>query len=148
MKRIAAIDYGNVRIGLAISDPTQAIASPLQIVENRPSRRETAEAIAKVLEDYMPIEAIVMGLPLLMNGRESPGCREVRELLPYLEEVTGLEIVLWDERLTTAQVERTLKEAKVRRKQRSSITDPMAASAILHSYLETNRQSPHNESHE
>lgn len=120
-----------------MSDPTQMLASPIQAVEAKSSLKQTAEAIALVLGEYMPIEKIVIGLPLLMNGKESDSSRKVRELIPFLEEVTGLEIVLWDERLTTAQVERTLKEANMNRKKRSKYVDAMAASAILQSFLDS-----------
>lgn len=136
MSRIAALDYGDARIGVAISDPGKIIASPLVAVAMKPSLRLTAEEIAQLLGDYMPIEKIVIGLPLLMNGKESESSQKVRAFVPFLEEITGLEIVLWDERLTTAQVERTLKEANLSRKKRSRYVDAMAASAILQSYLD------------
>jgi len=136
LKRIAGIDYGDVRIGIAISDPTQLLATPLQTVERKLSLKQTAEEIALVLGEYMPIEKIVLGLPLLLNGKESESSHKVRELAPFLEEITGLEIIFWDERLTTAQVQRTLKEAEVKRKKRTQYVDAMAAAAILQSYLD------------
>lgn len=139
MKRIAGIDYGDARIGLAISDPTQMLASPLETIQAKPTPKATAESIALVLGQHMPIEKIVIGLPLLMNGKESESSAKVRQLVPFLEEVTGLPIVLWDERLTTTQVERTLKEAGVSRKKRTQYVDAMAAREILQSYLDSPR---------
>ncbi len=87
----------------------------------------------------MPIEKIVIGLPLLMNGKEGKSSAKVRQLVLFLEEVTGLPIIFWDERLTTIQVERTLKEAGISRKKRTQYVDAMAAREILQNYLD----SPH-----
>lgn len=139
MKRIAAIDYGEVRIGLALSDPSQILASPLKTITAKPTLKETAESIASLLAQHEPIEKIVIGLPLLLSGKESPGSIKVRELANYLEEITGKPIVLWDERLTTAQVERMLKEAEMSRKKRAKHVDVMAACAILQNFLDQQR---------
>lgn len=139
LKRIAGIDYGEARIGLSISDPTQLLASSLKTIQTSPTPKETAEAIALILGQHMPIEKIVIGLPLLMNGKESESSAKVRQLVPFLEEVTGLFIVLWDERLTTTQVERILKEAGVSRKKRTKYVDALAAQTILQSYLDSPR---------
>jgi putative Holliday junction resolvase len=139
LKRIAAIDYGETRIGLAISDPTQVLASPLKTLQAEQTPKSTAESIALVLGKHMPIEKIVIGLPLLMNGKEGKSSAKVRQLVLFLEEVTGLPIIFWDERLTTIQVERTLKEAGISRKKRTQYVDAMAAREILQNYLD----SPH-----
>ncbi|NGX59781.1 MAG: putative pre-16S rRNA nuclease [Chlamydiae bacterium] len=137
MKRIVGIDYGKVRIGLAVSDPSQIIASPLKAVIAKPSLKETATLLLQEISMYEPVEKIVLGLPLMMNGKESPSSKEVRELAKFLEGMTDKTIVLWDERLTTAQVERTLKEAKMRRKKRTQYIDAMAAAAILQNFLDS-----------
>jgi putative Holliday junction resolvase len=137
MKRIAGIDYGKARIGIALSDPGRIIASPLKAIETKPILKETATLILQELATHEPIEKIVLGLPLMMNGTESPGSKEVRELAKILEEMTEKTIVLWDERLTTAQVERTLKEAEMSRKKRARYIDAMAAGAILQSFLDS-----------
>ena len=137
MKRIASIDWGEARIGLALSDPGQILASPLKAIKTLPTLKETAQLILSEFASYEPIEKIVLGLPLLMNGKESPGSQKVRELAKILEELSGKTIVLWDERLTTAQVERVLKEAQMRRKKRVLYIDAMAAGAILQSFLDS-----------
>jgi len=137
VKRIVGIDYGKVRIGLALSDPSQIIASPLKAVIAKPSLKETATLLVQEISMYEPVEKIVLGLPLMMNGTESPSSKEVRELAKFLEGMTDKTIVLWDERLTTAQVERTLKEAKMRRKKRTQYIDAMAAAAILQNFLDS-----------
>lgn len=139
MSRIAGIDFGCVRIGLAISDPTQILASPLETIQSKATLKDTAEAIAFALGKHTPIKKIIIGLPLLMNGKESENSIKVRKLADFLEEVTGLPIVYWDERLTTVQVEKTLKEAKLSRKKRSQYVDKMAACVILQSYLDSPR---------
>ena len=136
MKRIAGIDYGEARIGLAISDPSRILASPLKAIATKPSLKETATLILQELGDYEPFDTIVIGLPLLMNGKESPGSQKVRALGKLFEEISDKTIVLWDERLTTAQVERVLKEAEMSRKKRARYVDAMAAGAILQSFLD------------
>jgi putative pre-16S rRNA nuclease len=135
-KRIAAIDFGQTRIGLAVSDETQFLASPLCAIKTKPTMKETTQAILLALSEKEPIEKIILGLPLFLNGKDSPMSLKVRELAKTLEELSDKEVVLWDERLTTAQVERTLKEAEMKRKKRTQYLDAMAASAILQSYLD------------
>lgn len=135
--RIAGIDYGQARIGLAVSDPGKFIASPLKAIATKRNFRDTATAILLEFSTYEPIEKYVIGLPLMMSGKESPGSKIVRELAIILEELSGKPVVLWDERLTTAQVERTLKEAEMNRKKRTQYIDAMAAAAILQNYLDS-----------
>lgn len=136
-KRIAAIDYGDARIGLAVSDESHFLASPLKAIPTMRTMEETARAILTALDEKEPIEKIVLGLPLLLNGKESPSSTKVRELATWLEKHCDKTIVFWDERLTTAQVERTLKEAEMSRKKRTKYVDAMAAGAILQSYLDS-----------
>ncbi|NGX39702.1 MAG: putative pre-16S rRNA nuclease [Chlamydiae bacterium] len=136
MGRLLGIDYGEARIGLALSDPNGIIASPIKAIPAKKGLKETAQAIYAELSTLEPIEKIVIGLPLLLSGKESPSSTKVRELAKYLEEIANLPIVLWDERLTTAQVERTLKEANMSRKKRVRYIDAMAAGAILQNYLD------------
>lgn len=137
MKRIACIDYGEARIGLALSDTTQFLASPLKTILTKKVLKETAQEILLAISEFEPICKIVLGLPLHLNGKDSPGSLKVRELAKLLEELSDKTIVLWDERLTTIQVERTLKETNMSRKKRSKYIDAMAAAAILQSYLDT-----------
>jgi putative holliday junction resolvase len=134
--RIAGIDWGSARIGIAISDTTQFIASPVKAVATKPTPKETAMSLLQELASFEPIDTIVLGLPLMMNGNESESSQKVRALGAILEELCGKKVVFWDERLTTAQVERTLKEAQMGRKKRVKYVDAMAASAILQSYLD------------
>lgn len=135
--RVAGIDYGLARIGLAISDPGKFLASPLKAIATKKNLRDTAAAILLEFSSYEPIEKFVLGLPLMMSGKESTGSKIARELAIILEELSGKPVVLWDERLTTAQVERTLKEAEMNRRKRTQYVDAMAAAAILQNFLDT-----------
>lgn len=139
--RIAAIDYGKARIGLAISDVGQSLASPLKAIATKKTHKETALLIIQELRQHAPFEKIVLGLPLLLSGKESPLSLDVRKLAKELEEIVNRPILLWDERLTSAQVEKTLREAKMKRKKRKKYIDAMAAAAILQNYLDTKRMS-------
>jgi putative holliday junction resolvase len=136
MARVAGIDYGQARIGLSISDPGKFLATPLKAIPTKKTLRDTAADILLEFSPYEPLEKIVLGLPLMMNGKESPGSLKVRELAKILEELSGKPVILWDERLTTAQVERTLKEAEMSRKKRARYIDAMAAGVILQSFLD------------
>jgi len=134
--RIASVDFGEARIGLALSDLGHFLATPLKAIPGKGTMKEVAQAVLLALKEHEPIEKIVLGLPLHMNGKESPSSLKVRELKKHLEELSKVPILLWDERLTTTQVERTLKEAKMSRKKRTQHVDAMAAGVILQSFLD------------
>ncbi len=133
MGKICAIDYGMVRIGLAISDINKIIAFPFKTIQN------TSSVIKSVLPhlNLDELELIVIGLPLLLNGKDSDMTKQVREFAKELEKQTNIPIVLWDERLTSTYADRCLKEAGMKRKKRNKKTDPIAATLILQSYLDS-----------
>lgn len=137
MNRIIGIDYGKVRIGIAHSDPRHIFALPYKTISAGASLQETVKILTKELSHHESIQKIVLGLPLMMNGKDSPISIQVRELAILLEKSTGKTIILWDERLTTAQVEKTLKEMEVSRKKRTLHTDVMAACVLLQSFLDS-----------
>jgi len=137
LKRFAGIDYGEKRIGLAISDPSRIIATPVKAIPAKKKLEETARDILLELEAYDAVEKIILGLPLMMSGKESPGSLKVRELAKHLEEQSDKSVELWDERLSTTQVERTMKEAEMSRKKRAKHVDAMAAAMILQSFLDS-----------
>lgn len=141
MGRISAIDYGKVRIGLAISDENQWLASPLKTIATKSNMKDTAALIIQELSEYESFEKIILGLPLLLSGEESPLSLEVRNLAKELKAIVSAPIFLWDERLTTNQVEKILKEANIKRKKRTQYIDAMAAAAILQNYLDTKQTS-------
>ncbi len=93
------------------------------------------DQLKAALKEYK-VDAIVMGLPLLLNGKEGPMTAEVKQFSQYLAKVLGIPVILWDERLTSAQVERSLRDSGVNRKKRAEQVDTLAASLILQSYLD------------
>jgi putative holliday junction resolvase len=135
MGRLLGIDYGRVRVGIAISDESRFLSRPLCCLENK---KEFVDKLKLELKAYK-VDAIVVGLPLLMNGKDSPMTDEVKKFSEYLGKVMELPIILWDERLTSAEVERTMRDAGVSRKKRAESSDTLAASLILQSYLDCKR---------
>lgn len=135
--RVAGIDFGQKRIGLAISDERQFFATPLTCIFTQKTSEETLQLLSKAFLRFQPLEKIVLGLPLHLNGKESPLSIEVRAFAEKLKVAFDIPIILWDERLTSAQVERTLKEAEFSRKKRTDLIDAMAAAAILQNFLDS-----------
>ncbi|QVL57094.1 MAG: Holliday junction resolvase RuvX [Simkaniaceae bacterium] len=135
MGRVLGIDFGMKRIGLARSDPMKMIASPLKTVIAGKNLEETADLIIQELEG---VETIVLGLPLLLSGKDSDTTTTVRKFAEILEKKSGLPLILWDERLTSKQVEKLMIEGNVSRKKRSAHVDTMSATLILQNYLDGN----------
>lgn len=135
MGRVIGIDFGMKRIGLARSDPMKIIASPLKTISAGKTLEETADLILKELED---VETIVLGLPLLLSGKDSETTTMVRKFAEILESKSGLPLILWDERLTSKQVEKLMIEGGVSRKNRAAHVDTMSATLILQNYLDGN----------
>jgi len=137
--RILGIDYGKKRIGLALSDPLGVIASSLENLEAGRSLEETASRICGRLEELeksgKQVGQIVIGLPLHMDGKESECSTEVRTLKNLLEEKLHLVIHLLDERLTSVQAERALKEGGFSRKKRTKYVDGVSSVILLQTYL-------------
>lgn len=138
MGRIAAIDFGKARLGLAISDERRVIAHSLETIKASHDAKTTAKSVANVLSKYKNIDQIVIGLPLLLNGQEGEMSQLVRAFAKVLEEVLPLPIVFWDERLTSAGVEKMLTGFDVSRKKRAEVSDALAAVSILQNYLDSN----------
>ncbi len=138
--RILAVDYGLKRIGLAISDPLQIIATSLDNFPASHTRKATATQLAAHIEQlkkekgYEVVE-IVLGLPLMMNGTESERSGQVREFATLLQEATNLPVHLFDERLSTVQATRALIETGYTRKKRAQVVDKVTAVLILQTYL-------------
>lgn len=139
--RILGIDYGLARIGLALSDERLSFAHPYKTLAAKKNSFLNAQALAEELKAIGPLSHIVIGLPIHLSGKESPLSKEVRQFVDHLKALTEIPIVLWDERLTTAGVERSLKDSGMRRKQRSQIIDQLAASEILQNFLDWKRSS-------
>src|SRR5262245_13488794 len=135
--RLAAIDYGSVRIGVAITDPDQRLASPL---ENHTRRGEQVDAAwLKQLAASERIVGFVVGLPVHLSGEESQKSREARQFGQWLAELTGLPVRYFDERYTSAQAEALLVGAELTKKRRKERLDKLAAQILLAAYLESSR---------
>jgi putative Holliday junction resolvase len=134
MGRLLGIDYGRVRIGVAVSDETRMIARPLCCLEYK---KDFIEKLQKELKPLLPIDEVIIGLPLDMRGKDSAMTEEVRKFATYLEQALRIPIKLWDERLTSAQAERQLRDAGMKRKKRAEFNDTLAAALILQSYLDS-----------
>ncbi len=134
MGRVLGIDYGTARIGVAVSDTLQMIASPVDYVPAGDTEA-CLQAIAAICRER-EVEKIVVGLPKNMNNTEGDSSKAARALGAQLETATGLPVDFFDERLTTAAVERILIDADVSRKKRKEKVDSMAAALILQNYLD------------
>ena len=132
--RLLGLDVGEKTIGLAIADATLSIATPLETIR-RTKFTKDAEELFKVIEGRQ-VGALVVGLPLNMDGSEGPRCQSVRQFAANLLKKRDLEIAFWDERLSTAAVTRTLLEADASRKRRGEVVDKMAAGYILQGALD------------
>ncbi len=134
--RIVAIDFGLKRLGLAITDKNQIIATPLPNLLASRQTEETIRRLLKVLEPY-EIERIVIGNPLHLNGQTSFLTDEVLHFVEALKKHLSFPITLWDERLSSLQADRVLREGNLSRKKRAKLVDSVAAVLILQSFLET-----------
>jgi putative holliday junction resolvase len=132
--RVLGVDYGSVRIGLAVSDPDRKIAFPLTTLERRDRARDAA-AFQQVVEEEA-IGQIVVGLPIHLSGREGQKAIEARAFGQWLGTVTGLPIVFWDERFTTVEAESALWSAGLTHKKRKARRDRVAAQIMLQAYLD------------
>lgn len=131
--KILGIDYGDKRIGLAISDPLGIIASPLMTYEKKDDQRDL-EFFASLIKDKQ-ITKIVLGLPINMDGTEGERAKIVREFANKLSAL-GVEIIFKDERLSSVSANRVLDEANMHWSKRKKVVDTIAAQIILQSYLD------------
>ena len=132
--RIMALDVGDKRIGIAVSDPLCFGANPVETY----TRRETGQDcqyIAKLARDYSVV-IMLLGWPRNMNGTEGPRCEATAQFGMELEKHIGCPIDVFDERLTTAAAERILLEADMSREKRKKVIDKMAAMVFLQGYLD------------
>lgn len=132
--KLLGIDYGERRIGLAVSDESGSMALPLEQLDAEP-RARACERIATIVKKR-GIGQIVVGLPRNMDGTYGPAAQAVREFIAVLRPVVPAKIVEWDERLSTAAAERAMVEADYSRKRRRAQRDALAAQMILQNYLD------------
>jgi putative Holliday junction resolvase len=135
--RVLGIDFGERRIGLALSDPTATLASPLETVTRRPGKRPPLTRLAEVARAH-EVERLVVGLPLDLRGVETPWCREVRTMGDDLAERLSVPVDYVDERMTSVRAERAIRSIglpKNRREEKGRI-DAAAAAVILQAWLD------------
>ena len=131
--RIMAIDYGDAHTGVAISDPTGLLAGTTTTVNSRKAE-VVLEELVKLIRLH-GVDELVMGLPKNMDGTEGPRAELYRDFARRLEEASGMEVKLWDERRTTIDAHHILFEAGKNAKKRKKTVDAVAASLILEGYL-------------
>ena len=128
------LDLGEKTIGVAVSDATRMIASPLELIRKSKFTHE-AEHLFKLM-DHRKVSALVIGLPVNMDGTEGPRAQSCRAFARNLERLTPLPIAFWDERLSTVAAERALLEADTSRRRRAEVIDQVAAGYILQGALD------------
>lgn len=136
--RIMGLDYGTKTVGVAVSDPLGITAQAVETIERRAENklRQTLARIETLAKEY-EVEKFVLGLPKHMNNDIGERAEKSMEFGEMLRRRTGIEVIMWDERLTTVSAERTLIEAGVRRENRKQFIDQIAAVFILQSYLDS-----------
>jgi len=136
--RVLALDLGSKRIGVAVSDLTGSVASPLTVIARSRSRRHDHATIAELVRDE-EAELVVVGLPLSLSGAEGPAARAARAEAQALATVVAVPIETFDERLSTVTAERALAEGNVRGQARRQVVDKVAAAIFLQAYLDRRR---------
>ncbi len=136
--RVLAVDWGQVRIGLALSDETQTLASPLATLTRRQGKRFPTPRFLALVEAHTPV-GLVVGLPLAPEGTESPSSTAARELAQHLEARTALPLELWDERMSTARALSAIREQGGSTRGRREDVDALAAAVLLQHFLDARR---------
>ena len=140
MNRILGIDFGTRRIGLALSDPTGTLASPLPFLEN--SGAGTVSLKIKELVQIHGVQTIVVGLPRNMDGSYGPSAQKVRDFITQIQPHLSAQLIAQDERLTTAQASKDLTQMGLSQKELRKKVDSSSAALILQQFLDRNSQSP------
>ncbi len=133
--RILGIDYGDARIGVAVSDPMGWTAQGLETVKCKDSLKKALVRIIEIISQYN-ITDIVIGYPLNMNGTKGPRTERTEEFIKKLLELGEFNIIKWDERLTTVSAHKTMNELGIKASNKKNIVDTMSAVFILQGYLD------------
>jgi putative Holliday junction resolvase len=136
--RILALDWGEVRLGLALSDESQTLASPLETLVRRKGKRFPMPRLLDLIELHRPV-GILVGLPLTGEGEEGPSAVASRETAGLVATRTSLPVELWDERLTTARALRAVREQGGSTRGRKEDLDSLAASVLLQHFLDARK---------
>jgi len=136
-RRVLALDVGLKRIGVAVSDPLGITAQGLKTLQRQNKRRDL-EALGRLLTEYH-VQEVVVGLPLRLSGAEGTQSAKMRQFAQLLQAQFGVTVHLWDERWTSKEANRLLREAELSIQKRGQAVDRMAAVLILESWLEAHR---------
>ncbi|MCI8962631.1 MAG: Holliday junction resolvase RuvX [Eubacterium sp.] len=138
--RILGLDYGSVTVGVAVSDALLITAQPVEVIKRKSETklRQTLARLEEIIAEY-EVDKIVLGYPKNMNNTLGERVERTEEFKEKLEKRMGLEVILWDERLTTVSAMEVLKEGGVRRENRKAYVDKIAAVFILQGYLDSLR---------
>ena len=135
--RIMGLDYGSVTVGVAISDPLLITAQGIEVIRRKQENklRQTYARIEALIEEY-GVEKIVVGFPKHLNNTVGVRAELAEEFAENVRRRTGLEVIMWDERLTTVAAHRVLDEAELNYKKKAEVVDKLAAVLILQGYLD------------
>jgi putative Holliday junction resolvase len=136
--RLLAVDWGDVRIGLALSDESQVIATPLETLVRRTGKRFPMPRFLELVAQHSPV-GIVVGLPLTAEGDEGESAAATREVAEAIGRRTGLPVDFWDERMSTARALAAIREQGGSTRGRREDVDALAAAVVLQHYLEARR---------
>lgn len=134
--RVLGLDLGQARIGVAVSDPDRTMAVPVGTI--RTGAPGDVKAVAALARDH-DVGLVVVGLPLRLSGERGPEAQRAEEFARALEAFIGLPVELQDERLSTVEADRNLRQAGVRGRERRAVIDPSAAAVILQAWLDRHR---------
>lgn len=138
--RALGVDLGTKRIGLATSDASLTLASPLQVLNRSGSRLQDHQAIAAIVKEY-EIDCVVVGMPLSMSGAAGAAAQSATIEVSQMTSVVGVPVLTYDERLTTVSAHHILQENNVPAKDRKNVIDKIAAAVMLQSWLDARRNS-------
>ena len=137
--RILAIDWGEIRIGLALSDETQTLASPLDTLVRRAGKRFPMAPLLEHVTAHSPV-GVVVGLPLTLEGKEEASATAARETAEAVARRSGLPVELWDERLSTVRALSAIQALGGRTRGRKAEVDALAAAVLLQHFLDSRRR--------
>lgn len=135
MARAIGVDLGTKRVGVAASDPSRILASPVTVLLRRGDRTQDHRALRDIIQEY-EADVVVVGLPLSLNGKESHAARLVRDEVRQMTSTLGIPIVLHDERFTTSTAHASMKERNMNAQKRREVVDKVAAAVMLQGWLD------------
>jgi len=137
--RLLGLDWGEVRIGLALSDETQTLATPLETLQRRAGKRFPMARFLELTALHRPV-GVIVGLPLAPGGGDAPSTVAARELAEALKRRSGLPLELWDERMSTARALTSIREQGGSTRGRKADVDALAAAVLLQHFLDARRR--------